>query len=157
MRDYRKDKEFMDCVRDIYTAEIFRREEEFIQHGTTTTFDHSLDVAYMTFLICKERGWDARAGARAGMLHDFFLYDWHKPARETGGYFHGFTHPFAAARNAKRYFRITPKEENMIKTHMFPLTLLPPLSKEGWVLTYADKYCTCVEFFKRLLPSFGGA
>ena len=42
-------------------------------------------------------------------------------------------------KNAKKYFNITNKEASMIKTHMFPLTPIPPLSREGWVLTMADK------------------
>ena len=38
----------------------------------------------------------------------------------------------------------------MIKTHMFPLTLLPPLSPEGWVLTIADKSVSINEIIKNM-------
>ena len=29
--------------------------------------------------------------------------------------------------------------ENIIKRHMFPLNIIPPRYKEGWVVTYVDK------------------
>ena len=29
--------------------------------------------------------------------------------------------------------------ENSIVRHMFPLNIIPPKYKEGWVITYADK------------------
>ena len=38
----------------------------------------------------------------------------------------------------------------MIKTHMFPLTPIPPLSREGWVLTMADKSTSISEIIKNL-------
>ena len=53
-----------------------------------------------------------------------FLYDWHTHARETGQYFHGFTHPETALGNADRYFRLTGEEQMIILRHMWPLTLI---------------------------------
>ena len=40
---------------------------------------------------------------------------------------------------------ISPKEENIILRHMFPLTPVPPKYKEGWVVTLCDKYCATRE------------
>ena len=77
--------------------------------------------------------------------HDLFLYDWHTHAKETGQYFHGFTHPKAALANADRYFRLTGEERMIILRHMWPLTLVPPASKAGYAVTCADKYCSTVE------------
>lgn len=73
------------------------------------------------------------------------LYDWHTHAKETGQYFHGFTHPKAALVNADRYFRLTGEERMIILRHMWPLTLVPPTSKAGYAVTCADKYCSTVE------------
>ncbi len=41
-------------------------------------------------------------------------------AKETGEYFHGFTHPRTAMRNAEIYFQVTEMEKNMIICHMAP-------------------------------------
>ena len=117
MKEYLNNIEYMECVKDILNSGIFQKLDGFVQHGCTCTMEHSIDA----------------------LLHDFYLYDWHRPTKETGAFLHGFTHPYRAAKNAKKYFNITNKEASMIKTHMFPLTPIPPLSREGWVLTMADK------------------
>ncbi len=81
---------------------------------------------------------------RAGLLHDLFLYDWHTHARETGDHFHGFTHPRTAMENAKQYFELTEEEKDAILRHMWPLTPVPPSTRAGYAVTFADKMC-CVE------------
>ena len=85
------------------------------------------------------------AAARAGLLHDLFLYDWHTHAKETGNYFHGYTHPKVAMENAVRYFSIPEKEQKIILRHMWPLTLVPPTSMAGMAIVYADKFCSLAE------------
>lgn len=82
---------------------------------------------------------DARAAARAGMLHDLFLYDWHQHAKETGDYFHGLTHPRYAVHMAETYFKLTKKEKEIMLHHMWPITVSPPKSKEGYITTFTDK------------------
>lgn len=139
MKEYLNNIEYMECVKDILNSKIFQKLDGFVQHGCTSTMEHSIDVSYTTYLVCKKLGLNYKSAARAALLHDFYLYDWHRPTKETGAFLHGFTHPYRAAKNAKEYFNITNKEASMIKTHMFPLTPIPPLSREGWVLTMADK------------------
>lgn len=150
MRDYLKDEEYIKCVGDILDSKIFKKLDTFVQHGSTSTMEHSIDVSYRTFLICKEHKLNYKSAARAALLHDFYLYDWHRPAKETGVFLHGFTHPYKAAKNAKKYFNISRKEASMIRTHMFPLTPIPPLSPEGWVITMADKAVSISEMVRNL-------
>ena len=104
--------------------------------------------------ICRSRGWDCRCAARAGLLHDLFLYDWHTHARETGEHFHGFTHPRVAMDNAVKYFQVSEKEQNMILRHMWPLTPIPPKYREGYAILYADKLCGLTEFFGHMKDWF---
>ena len=84
---------------------------------------------------------------KCSMLHDFYLYDWHKT--KTGDSFfklHGFTHPLTACQNAKKYFDIDEKTQQAIKSHMWPLNIREiPLSKEAWILCMADKICATKE------------
>lgn len=84
---------------------------------------------------------------RGALLHDYFLYDWH--TKHEGHSLHGFFHPGRALKNAERDFSLSPTERNMIKTHMFPLTLPPPKCKESWILVVADKVCAIKETFKK--------
>lgn len=144
-KEYERDEEYLACVQDILDHPVFQSMEQFIQHGSTTCKAHCIQVSYMTYKICKSRGWDYVSAARAGLLHDLFLYDWHTHARETGEHFHGLTHPRVAMNNAILHFQISEKEQDMILRHMWPLTPIPPKSKEGYVLLYADKFCGTAE------------
>ena len=103
----------------------------------------------MSYLYCKERGWNAREAARGGLLHDLFLYDWHEHAKQTGEYFHGYTHPRRALENADRLFRLTEREKEIILRHMWPLTVVPPRCREAYVIVMFDKYCTLMETFHK--------
>ena len=95
-------------------------------------------------------GADYVACARAGLLHDLFLYDWHQHAMLTGEHFHGFTHPKTALLNAQEHFELSPLEADIILKHMWPLTIIPPKSVEGFIVSFADKYCSIAEVFLRL-------
>lgn len=143
--EYRRDKEYMDCVRDILDHLVFQSMDAYYQHGATTCKEHCIRVSYMSYRMCQKRNWDYRTAARAGLLHDLFLYDWHTHAKETGEYFHGFTHPRVAMKNAIHYFHITKKEQELILRHMWPLTPIPPKYKEGFTIIYADKFCGLAE------------
>ena len=54
-----------------------------------------------------------------------------------------------ALRNADRDFDLTDTERDIIKKHMFPLTVIPPTCREGWIVCLADKYCSLYETFKK--------
>ena len=57
-------------------------------------------------------------------------------------------HPALAVENAKKRFNISKKEANMMITHMYPVTKEAPTTKEGWLLTYADKAVSIREYMK---------
>lgn len=142
---YLEDGEYLEIAGDILDSEIFKSMDKYIMHGNTTCREHCIQVSYMAYRICKSHGMNYAAAARAGLLHDMFLYDWHTHFEETGNRFHGFTHPRVAMENAKKYFNIGKLEQNMILRHMWPLTPIPPKSFEGMVLLYADKVCSAAE------------
>ena len=154
MRDYLKDEEYIKCVGDILDSKIFKKLDTFVQHGSTSTMEHSIDVSYRTFLICKEHKLNYKSAARAALLHDFYLYDWHRPAKETGVFLHGFTHPYVACRNAEKEFLLNNIEKDIIKKHMFPLTPVPPRYKESWIVTAADKLSASYETVEIFLRKY---
>ena len=85
---------------------------------------------------------------RGALLHDYFLYDWHDKSRENYQRLHGFYHPGIALRNASMEYELTLREKDIIKKHMWPLTVVPPLCREAWIVTTADKYCSLLETLK---------
>ena len=59
---------------------------------------------------------------------------------------HGFSHPGSACLNARTYFQITKKEQNIIQSHMWPLTFRHlPTCREAIIVCFADKYCAVLE------------
>ena len=142
---YLKDLDYMDCVSDILSHPVFQSMEQYIQHGATSCKSHCIQVSYLSYHICRKFGWDYKKAARAGLLHDLFLYDWHTHARETGNHFHGFTHPRTALNNAKQHFNLSKAEADIILCHMWPLTPIPPKSMAGMSVVYADKLCSLTE------------
>lgn len=125
--------------------------KRYLQHGSVSTYEHSLNVAKMCYLIDKKLSLklDKKALLTSAILHDFYLYDWHNGSMNK---IHGFSHPDTAAKNAKKYFDITSKEENAIRSHMWPLTITKlPKSREAWILCFADKYCATQEILKGML------
>lgn len=149
-KQYEDDLEYMECVRDILDNPIFQSMDYYMQHGDTTCKDHCIKVSYMSYCLCRKFGLEYAEAARAGLLHDLFLYDWHTHAKETGKHFHGFTHPRTALNNAVKYFALTEKEKDMILRHMWPLTPIPPKSREGLVIVYSDKFCGLIETVARI-------
>ena len=133
------------------------RTRTFIQHGKITTYDHCFRVAAMSYRINKmfKLNSDEKALIRVAFLHDYFLYDWHKKKakfKNLKEFFklHGFMHPSYAAANAKRDFGIGEKEENIIRRHMWPLTVTKlPKCREAVIFCIADKLTSATETILR--------
>lgn len=145
------DQEYYEYVKDLLENPVVLKMKQFIQHGSTTCYDHCLNVSYKNYKICKSLRLlklDARKAARAGMLHDLFLYDWHTEKNSKLSQMHGFTHPKTALKNAKKYFHLSEEEEDMILKHMFPLTIHLPSFKETYVIIFSDKICCLSEVIK---------
>lgn len=126
-------------------------ERRYYQHGVTTIFQHSINVACVSCKIAEKYHLDVDYYAliRGALLHDYFLYDWH--VKDRSHRFHGFTHPRRALENADKEFQLTETERNMIYCHMFPLTPIPPSTQEAWIVCIADKICALSETMMPLL------
>ena len=125
-----------------------QRMREFIQHGDVTVFDHCIAVAEYSCRMAEflHLSVNRKAMIRGALLHDYFLYDWHNP--DNGHRLHGFSHPYTSLKNAKRDYSITKREADIIVKHMFPLTIVPPQTKEAWIVCLADKICAGEETIK---------
>ncbi len=134
---------FADCVADLIETDSVNALKDVRHHLNLNCYDHSVFVAYVSFLICRRLGLDYVAAARGGLLHDLFLYDWHEKDSHQG--LHGFTHPQAALKNARKLCPLSDKEQDIIVKHMWPLTLRFPRFKESYVVCAADKLCALAE------------
>ncbi len=154
--DEGKETEFYGFISDLLEDDGVNLMKSFTQHGFTSTFQHCLNVSYYNYLVCKLFSLDARAGARAGLLHDLFLYDWHTHRTPEGEHNHALSHAGKALGNAKSRFELTPVEEDIIEKHMFPVTPRLPKYRETWVITFVDKFCALYETCGNLAVLFSG-
>ncbi len=134
--------EFIDIIYDIANHDEVKKMKNYRQHYDCDCYTHCYNVAYLTYKICKKLKLDYKSATRAAMLHDFFLYDWRRP---NGRGLHAFHHGKIACENATKYFKLNDKEKDMIKCHMWPVTLKVPSSWEGIILTLTDKYSSTLE------------
>lgn len=143
------DPGYLALVDDLLAHPLVRQMAQYPQHGATNCLEHCINVSYLSYLFCQKHGLNARCVARAGLLHDLFLYDWHTYRPQKGERLHGFQHPQKALANAERLFLLCDVERDCILRHMFPLTLTPPRYRESYVIVWFDKYCSLMETFRR--------
>lgn len=146
---------FYDAVKDIFFSDEVQSLKQYEQHLEIDRLQHITTVAYLTFKFCKKHKLDYKAATRAAVMHDLVYYDWRDG--ETGGWhrLHGYKHPNYACLNAKElYPLLSKKEDRIIRCHMWPLTPVPPQSKEGFVVTFADKYCAAIEVYYSINKKF---
>lgn len=137
--------EYYECIKSLLNSKVVMEMREYMHHGETSCFEHCVNVSYANYKVCKLLGLDYRSAARAGLLHDLFLYDWHKDESRKMLEKHGFTHSKTALKNAKKNFYLNAKEKDMILKHMWPLNIALPLYKESYIITFTDKFCCIME------------
>ena len=120
------------------------------QHKGSTTFAHSVAVATLAYRLAVKGHIrvDLPALLRGAMLHDFYLYD--TETMPYSDYRHSLVHPKLALENAQKHFSLSPKEQNIILAHMWPIPGAPlPRSREAWLVCLADKICASREMYRR--------
>lgn len=132
---------------DILQSENFRATRGHIQHGNVTVNNHCMNVAKYSIALSEKLHISCRQREliRGALLHDYFLYDWHSREHVPLYKLHGFYHPGIALRNASKEYNLSPVEKEIIKKHMWPLTVVPPTCREAWIVTSADKWCSLME------------
>lgn len=142
-------REVILCLRELFRDSRLNVMMGFTQHGDTSCLAHTMAVVYCALAIARimHLRVNKRELIRGGILHDYFLYDWHDG--EKGRKIHGFTHPSSALANAETDFRLSRRERDIIKKHMFPLTVKPPMYREAWLICLADKICACKEAVRK--------
>lgn len=136
------DKEFMQSASSILSHKEFIKTKQIVHHGSTR-FSHSVKVGYLSYKVSKVLGFDTESAIRAGTLHDFFLIRDDENIATSSKML--IKHPSMAKENAINYFGVNEKEQNIIESHMFPISNVAPKYKEAWVVTFCDKIVALME------------
>ena len=75
------------------------------------------------------------------MLHDFFTTE----VQHDNAIFKLRRHPNHAVENSQKYFDLSDKQVDIIKTHMFPVTFTPPKYLESWIVDIVDDVVSIYE------------
>ncbi len=135
---------YLKAAGDIYNSPQLQGLSQFEQHFKINRLQHIRSVAYLSFLVSRRLGLDYVSTARAATMHDLFYYDWRED--DLSHKLHGYRHPKTALKNAFYLCgTLNKKEADIIKKHMWPLTVVPPRYAESFVVTSMDKYCATIE------------
>ena len=143
MSSHKKDLQYMSIVNNILDNDEFSKIKKIEHHGISR-YDHSLKVSYYSYKIAKVLHLDYEQTAVGGLLHDFFLSPENRTQKERLKSV--FTHPKQAVAMARTQFELTKKEEDMIRSHMFPINLSVPKYAESWIVSLVDKCVATNEF-----------
>ncbi len=128
---------------DILDSKEFEFALNQIHHHRSSVGDHSIMTARAGLTMCNlinKTGIriDERKVVRISLLHDLGMlgrYD-----RYRNNFICGYLHPKNSAVTAQKLWSdIDPKSIKAIKSHMWPLSLCMPTSKEAVILCLADK------------------
>ncbi len=122
-----------------------------IPHHDSNRLNHSLKVSYYSYKICKKLNLNYISAAKAGILHDLFFtrsINYSKAKDKIKLYAN--MHPEMALENAKKVTDLTPLEENIIISHMWPLSKYLPKYKESFILGSVDAVISTKEFASKL-------
>lgn len=133
-------KEFELITKDISINSEFMKLNNCVHHGISR-LDHSYRVAYYSYKIMKFLKLNYVDGTRAALLHDFFIDD----VVDLGSIDRLRKHPICALENAKKYFDISPLQEDIIVKHMFPVTIRPPKYLESIIVDLVDDVASIYE------------
>lgn len=135
--------------------QVCKLESLYFQHGTTTVYKHSRNVAYYSLLCAKklEKNFHIKFNYKnliaGAFLHDLFLYDWHE--KDASHRWHGYRHPKTASKNARQMCNANAETTKIIETHMWPLTITKiPSSKEALLVCIVDKIMTIAETLRTI-------
>lgn len=130
------DFEYLSIIDEIRFHKEFLKTRDIIHHGLKR-YDHNVRVSYYSYKISKFLHLDYESVARAGLLHDFFL-----SSKDDVKYFDRLklivNHPKLALENAREYFDLNEMEEDIILTHMFPVSPFVPKYFESFVVDIVD-------------------
>ena len=139
MRTFYPNEEFNNLITPYISNEEYQKTRNIMHHGMNR-YDHMVRVAYYSYKITKFCHLNYKSTVKAAVLHDFFLEDYNdKKAKIL------VNHPMLALENSKKYFELSDLEQDIIKTHMFPIGKNIPKYLESWIVNIVDDFAFVFE------------
>ncbi len=138
---------------DILSSEAFSKAMSQKHHCRSSVAKHSVLTARVGLVLCdffNKRGveLDPVKVVRISLLHDLGMLG--RKERYRNNFVCGYLHPKNSAITAKELWDdIDQKSIAAIRSHMWPLSLEMPHSKEAFVLCMADKIAAVGDWFPR--------
>lgn len=139
MRTFYPDYEFNNLIMPIVSNSEYQKTKNVSHHGMNR-YDHMVRVAYYSYKITKFCHLNYKSTAKAAVLHDFFLDDYTDKKTKML-----VNHPNIALENSLKYFDLNDLEQDIIKTHMFPIGKTPPRYLESWIVNFVDDFACLFE------------
>lgn len=145
MRELTKEQkaELEEIYQHYLNDEKIKRMNDIQMHRGSSCYIHSFRVAKLCVKKAARRKRYSMQNLKdlltAAILHDYYLYDWraHHELKKK----HGRRHPLVACSNAIRDFNISKEVQDIIKSHMWPLTIhLYPKTKEAKLVNRMDNH-----------------
>ena len=129
------DLEYLNIISSIDSNPHFKKIIDKKHHGKSR-YLHSKRVSYLSYKIARFLHLDYQKTAKAGLLHDYFIEENNHFKDKLKSF---FKHSSIALDNSKKIIYLSPKEENIIASHMFPLSKDIPLYLESIIVNVVDK------------------
>lgn len=143
-----QDEEYMNIISEYYSNSEVQKLKD-IPHHDSNRLNHSLKVSYYSYKLFKRLGFNYKSAAKAGILHDLFYKrttDYIKIRDKIAIY---NNHPLISLENAKKITNLTELEEDMIISHMWPLSTRIPKCKESLLFGTVDACISTKEFLSK--------
>lgn len=135
---------FREIKQEIISNQKYQTLKDDYHHGLNR-YIHIMHVAKISYYISKFLKLDYISTTRGALLHDFFNEDEYLDKK---GLEKPRIHPFLSLNNAKKYFNLNTKEQNIIISHMYPIGKIKPIFIESWVVTIVDKSVATYEYIR---------
>ncbi len=135
-----KNEEFYNIIKPVLNIAEFHELKDISHHGISR-FEHSMRVAFYSYKVSKFLRLKYKEITVAALLHDFF----HDEVKEENGYQRLIKHPEYAVINAKKHIKLSSMQEDIIKNHMFPVTISLPKHKESYMVSFVDNVAAVYE------------
>ena len=136
-----ENKEFNQLIAPIINETTFQGLIHITHHGVTR-YHHCQRVAYYTYHVTKFLHLNYQEATKGALLHDFF-YD--REGRNKKEML--VEHPQYAKDMAAHHFGLTLLEEDIILSHMFPVSPHLPRYLESWIVDIVDDVVGIYEKF----------
>lgn len=140
--------EYVKIYNEFKKNKKFRKLGKELHHGCDR-LSHTKRVAKLSYKVSKFLNVDQTSVTRGALMHDFFL----DKELETKN-LPKKNHPNLAYKNSMKYFNVNEIEEDIIKSHMYPIVKVKPIYKESRVVCFCDRIVSTYEFFRYQLYSY---